>query len=39
MAGDQSKSVGEAEYFSDKIIPLDLQHDTKAVLCFTHTLH
>lgn len=39
MAGDQSKSAGETEYFSDKIIPLDLQRNTKAVLCFTHTLH
>lgn len=39
MAGDQSKSAWETEYFSGKIIPLDLLCNTKAVLCFTLTLH
>lgn len=39
MAGDQSKSAWETEYFSGKIIPLDLVCKTKAVLCFTLTLH
>lgn len=39
MAGDQSKSAWETEYFSGKIILLDLLCNTKAVLCFTLTLH
>lgn len=39
MVGDQSKSAWETEYFSGKIIPLDLLCNTKAVLCFTLTLH
>ena len=39
MAGDRSKSAWETEYFSGKIIPLDLVCNTKAVLCFTLTLH
>ena len=38
MAGDPSKSAWETEYFSGKIIPLDLLCNTKAVLCTTQVL-
>lgn len=39
MAGDQSESAWETEYFSHKIIPFDLVCWTKAALCFALTLH